>query len=90
MKTEQPRYSGNPGIRRSQIEKERVFLNLVKQRNRDGEAYRPVVLDLAGHHALDRLEQKGLIRFAKSRKGWTRGWVARGFRLLRGQVVRRA
>lgn len=83
-------YSNFPKVREAQKRNERKALLWVRETNRRGECLDPHILSNATWAALARLEEKGLIVFFRSRSrfGYPRGYVARGFEVRRGQVVK--
>lgn len=64
----------NDHIQKAKRDNERKLLLRIKQLNRRGEEYRPYLASIAGFNALDRLQEKGLVRFA--RVGWCGGYIA--------------
>jgi len=77
-------YSPFPKTRKQQIENERRLLTRIKQVNRQGKPWTTLfVFNVSTYNALDRLEAKALVRFAKRRKDWSSGYVAKGFGFTR-------
>lgn len=60
------------GMRRN----ERELLTTIKRHNRDGEKWSPISMPLCWYSAKDRLIEKGLIRFSRSRVSWKSGYIA--------------
>lgn len=48
--------------------REREVLKHIKMLNKKGEGFRPMILSMRWHHAMDRLKEKGMVKYHRSRK----------------------
>lgn len=83
-------YPANKKIAAAMKAKEKDVLAFIRELNREGKLFDPSNISLAWWNALDRLKAKGLIvRFTtKSRFGYPKGYVARGFVVRRRKMYR--
>jgi len=78
--------NANDRIKAAMRQRERDVLRHVRQCERDGEGYRPLLCPANWYSALDRLERAGKLRCAYGRNEQFYGWVRVGARLVRGRV----